>query len=53
LLGNVSGLSVKEVGQEDLILMVMIARSEDVGSLKGLREIAEDVEDEEDGRGCY
>jgi hypothetical protein len=31
--------------------MVMIACSEDVSTLKGLGEIAEDIEDEEDGCG--
>jgi hypothetical protein len=46
--GYVKGLSVEEVGHEDLVLVVMVTCGEDVGTLKGLRKIAEDIVDEED-----
>jgi len=31
--------------------VVVVACGKDIGSLEGLREVAEDVEDEEDGGG--
>ncbi len=52
LRGYLKGLAVEEIGHENLVLMVMVTSCEDVGTLEGLREIAEDVKYEEDGRGC-
>lgn len=49
------GLVVEPVRHEDLVLVFLVARvGEDVGALDGLGPEAEDVEDEEDGRGgCF
>lgn len=45
-------LAVEEIGHEDLILMALVRMGEDVGALEGLRAIAEDVVDDEDGGSC-
>ncbi len=45
------GLAVEEVRQEDLVLVGGVGVGEDVGALDGLRAVAEDVVDYEDGGG--
>jgi len=44
--------ALEEVGHVDLVLVVFVVGvGEDVGTLKGLRAVAEDVIDDEDGGG--
>ena len=45
---DVSGLAVKEVRHEDVVLVFFVGVGEDVGPLQILREEAEDVVDNED-----
>lgn len=45
------GVALEEVRHEDLVLVVLVGVGEDVGALEGLRAEAEDVVDDEDGRG--
>ncbi len=41
-------LPVKPVGDEHLVLLVVVAGGQDVGTLDGLVEVAEDIEDVDD-----
>lgn len=50
--GDVCWVSNEPVGHEDLVLGVFVGGCEDVGALNGLREVPEDVVDEEQGFGC-
>lgn len=45
------GFALEEVWHEDLVLVVLVGVGEDVGALEGLGTEAEDVIDDEDGRG--
>jgi hypothetical protein len=49
---NVGGLALEEVGHEDLVRVVGVGVSEDVGALERLVEEAEDVVDDEDALLC-
>lgn len=52
--GRVEGLAAEEVRHEDLVFVggvAAVAVGEDVGALQGLRGVAEDVVDDEDGGG--
>jgi len=45
-------LALEEVGHVDLVLVVfVVGMGEDIGTLKGLRAVAEDIIDDEDGGG--
>ena len=45
---NGHGLVIKPVGDEDLVLVVLVAGGQDVGALDRLGKVAKDVKDEED-----
>lgn len=48
----ICSLALEEVGHVDLVLVVFVVGvGEDIGTLQGLRAVAEDVIDDEDGRG--
>lgn len=49
---DISGIVLEPIRHEDFVLVVLIARGEDIGALDGLGEVAEDVEDEEESFGC-
>ena len=49
---DVSGLAVKEVRHEDVVLVFFVGVGEDVGPLQILREEAKDVVDNEDRGGA-
>lgn len=51
LLFNRARLALEPVGHEHLVLVVVIAIGQDVGSLDGLVKVAKDVEDDDDGLG--
>jgi hypothetical protein len=46
---DISWLTFKPIGHEDQILVILVRGREDVSSLEGLREVAEDIIDVEDG----
>lgn len=50
---DIQGRTVKGVGHEDCILVVVVSRSQNVAALDGLVEEAEDVHDDEDGLGGF
>jgi hypothetical protein len=53
LLGHVTWLAFEKTGHEQLVLVVLVRDGEDVGSLNRLREVSEDiVDDEKCGFGC-
>lgn len=47
---NIAGLSIEEIGHEDLVAVVLATCCEDIGTLQGLWEESKDIKDKQDGR---
>jgi hypothetical protein len=49
VVANVNGLALEEIGHEDLVLVLIVAGCEDIGTLEGLVLEAKDVVDDKEG----
>jgi hypothetical protein len=49
VVANVDGLALEKVGHEDLVLVLIVAGCEDIGTLEGLVLEAKDVVDDKEG----
>jgi hypothetical protein len=52
VVADIDGLALKKVGHEDLVLVLLVAGCEDIGTLDGLILEAKDVVDDEDSLLC-
>ena len=49
--GDISWFALEEIWHEDLVLLFIVRRSQDISTLNRLREVSEDVIDIKDGFG--
>lgn len=47
-----AGLALEPIGHHNLVLLMVIGAGQDIGALYGLREVAEDIVNDEDALGC-